>query len=951
MLALVLIVMDSVYVFASQTMTDNKSAVYKTNNLYRLRLISDAEMLMKAEGVYGADSLKSKDHTLDSARFGATITNPICQICKQRIERCVGHYSVIQLPFPIPRAISMSDFKTLVELLCPVCSHFVIDNIDAALELPAPNRLAWIRRETIRVTAGGLNVITCPVCNNKTTTIRISQPEPSIRFTLEQPLQNKSEQVNPAQVHVMLQNFTQLQHAGFNDYYHPSNFMTVFIPIIPNKLRPKTIMSSESNLTGYYRMLVEEICPDLYKINKSTGSSVIIERGEIQNDFNRRYEQLMSYYLLITDAGTDKAKETELALIDKRDKKHVDQYTSLLSRLKGKSRSIFHQGIIYTRHNVSARTVLGGANDSNIRDINIPHHIATKMSTNYPVFVQNLSFMQQLVASMSSHENYKQIRIPRVYGIYSGANGYFSKVNMKNALAKAANLRPGDKVSISLLNGDWVMQVRFPSLREESWTSAQVRRDNNSIITIPLPCCDMKGADFDGDEAQAYAMNSHVTDAESLLLHSVFTQLVNYYDGKLAIWYSADAPDGLNQVERGVKSNVYQSKLAIPPIDVVSVIESYLPPDLRYCECGVLAKAPAISTSKSPAKNTSKSPTTSTSKLPAKITSNTSVSEVKHTGLCIHDGKFVGTSTNVMSHELHKYMVAVYGPDVVEQFMVNCINLAYDINKSNGNTLGFEIAITKPANRDRIQQIKDANYKRIMALEQSTVEHRRVLQRQIIEQQKAELGAILVDDAKDTNLGRLKYSTKRLDEFYQMVVLMDYTEVDATLAEGTRTTCCMPRHSIDPVAYGYHHRSYNSDITPLSHFYDCLASRVTLWERGAGTAKQGYFGKRIGVAFGDGYVDFGGQVVDNFRIISPQYGSCGLDPRRNVKQPLTDISMPRDEFDVKYADDAEILRLRTVIDGYRDRYRDLTLFTRKDAIEDTFIAGFYYDQFINGLLA
>ena len=39
---------------------------------YRLRLLSDAELLARAEAVYDRNFLLSKEYTLDSARFGAT---------------------------------------------------------------------------------------------------------------------------------------------------------------------------------------------------------------------------------------------------------------------------------------------------------------------------------------------------------------------------------------------------------------------------------------------------------------------------------------------------------------------------------------------------------------------------------------------------------------------------------------------------------------------------------------------------------------------------------------------------------------------------------------------------------------------------------------------------------------------------------------------------------------
>ena len=136
---------------------------FKTNHAYQLRLMDDEEILSKAESAYSAQLLKSREHTLDSPLFGATISNPICSVCFQRVEDCPGHYSVIQLPFPIVRSICLTAFKSLITLICPVCSRFIISNAKNALSLAPEHRLPWIRKETEKINKGD-TMIQCPHC-------------------------------------------------------------------------------------------------------------------------------------------------------------------------------------------------------------------------------------------------------------------------------------------------------------------------------------------------------------------------------------------------------------------------------------------------------------------------------------------------------------------------------------------------------------------------------------------------------------------------------------------------------------------------------------------------------------------------------------------------------------------------------------------------------------------
>ena len=886
----------------------SKYKTFKSNHSYQLRLQDDEELLAKAETVYSAQHLISKNHTLDSGIFGATLMNPICDVCFQRVEDCVGHFAVIQLPFPIIRAICLKDFKTLISLICPICSHFLTSNIKNALELAPEHRLAWIKKEVDKYTKGGeLNVV-CPKCNLKITTVKVLQNEPSLRLCIVQQQQNVMDQLNPIQIYTMLQNFTQLEEAGFSPNYHPKNFMTSLIPIIPNKLRPKTISSSESTLTSYYRVIIEEICPELNKLYKtlSLGKGVIIDRGDITNNFNKYYDKLMAYYLLITDMGTDKTKEAELNLIEKRDRKHVDDHNALIGRFKGKEKSIFSKGIIATRVNVSARTVLGGATDAPIKCLNVPYHIAGKLSMLYPVYTQNLKAMKQLVAAMSDTEIAHNINIPHVLGIVNSFTGKMSKVTIKDALTKASLLKPGDKLAITLLNGDLVMQSRFPAVREESWGSFQVNKDNNTIITIPLSDCEMKMADFDGDEAQVYVSSSHYTDVEALLLHSTFAQLIAYKNGNPAIWYSADAPYGISKMVPGSESLVYNDKMHFPALNVMKTVELYLPKDLRY----------------------------------------------KDGKTEIVDGKFISDKTDIKNMELHKYMASLYGPEVTEEFMDKIIQLSYDLNRDYGNTLGYEIRIYGDSAKTEIRKIIDEMYEEMKKMEQSNNKHKGILQISATEKQKSKIKSILINAAKGSNIDKVGYTKSRQDEYYQTVVMLDHVVIDGDrvkpiLAEGSRVNCSFPRFSVDPCAYGFVKGGYNSDVSPIAHFYETKQQRLALFQKGQGTAKQGYMSKRLGVAYGSNYVDFNGCLIDNFRIVSTQYGACGLNPRLFVQQPLIDISLSHDNFTKKYGSDKRLIELYESINEYREKYSLLTSFTKSEAIKSIFIAGFNYDQLID----
>ena len=885
-----------------------KYGAYQYNSIYQLRLVSDNEMLAKADIVYDTQYLISKNHTLDSAFFGASSSDPWCKICGQGMRECPGHYSVIQLPFPICKAVCLDFFKKLITIICPVCAHLLIPDAKNALLLDSEFRLQWLKDKTTKLTHDGELFVDCPVCKNKVTTFVVKQPEPQLHVCLRRQ-NNIYDLINPVLLHTLLQNFTEIEEAGFSDTFHPKNFMTTLIPIVPNKLRPKTAQESESILMSYYKMIIEDMVPSLNSIYKTLSSSgkPFIEQWDPSSStmFVTKYDRLMAYYMLITDTSAERTKEACLNLIDKKDRTYFDKRNALLGRFKKKESTIFSKGIIGTRHNVSCRTVLGGATDAPIKSVNIPYHIASKLSMLYPVYEENLRGMRQLVAAMSMTENINNPYIPKVIAIQRGQNNGYIAINIKNATSMASTLMPGDKLSITLLNGDYVQQMRFPSIREESWTSLQVNKDNNTIITIPLCITGMKTADFDGDESQVYIPSSHVVDVEAMLLHSTFRFLIAYKDGDPAIWYSADAPYGISQMKPSRKSSIFNNHAVDKPIDVIQTIESFLPKDFTY------------------------------------IDSKTE----------IVNGKFRNNKTNVDNKEMHKYMNSLYGPVVTEDFMDRIVQLAYDLNRDNGNTLGFEIRIYGKENKRKIRAIIDKTYNEMKRIEQSNDKYKSIKQINATEKQKTAIKTLLLDAAKGTNLDKLGLLNKYQDEYYQMCVLLNHITIDGdriqpSLAEGSRVNVSYPRYSVDPAAYGYSNVSYDSDISPVTHLYDTKAERVTLFQKGKGTAKQGYMQKRMGVTFGTAYVDFNGALVNNFRLISPQYGACGLNPRLYTQLPLIDLHLSDKEFTSKYHD-KELIRLRSFILDCQERYKLITSFARSEVIKDVFVAGFNYEQFFN----
>jgi hypothetical protein len=283
----------------------------------------------------------------------------------------------------------------------------------------------------------------------------------------------------------------------------------------------------------------------------------------------------------------------------------------------------------------------------------------------------------------------------------------------------------------------------------------------------------------------------------------------------------------------------------------------------------------------------------------------------------------------------------------------NVIKIAYDINKDYGCTIGNDIKIHKKENKERIQKITEKTFNEIQNIEFSNDNLKTVLEKNLSESQKSEIKNILLEDIKGTRLEFPKFAEWKLTEFYNMTVQLDYAitgwtmdRICPVLAEGTRVSCCFPKFSLNPKAYGYNDRGYTNDVRPFSQFVDCMVMRYNLYAKQAFTAKQGYLSKRLGVSFGYVFTDYNGQVIGGFKILSPQYGMSGLNPRIQILQPLPDIQLPDDEFKNKYKD-KKIQELRRKIMIDTKKYCRLTMFIKNPIIDYKFVAGMNYEQVLN----
>lgn len=887
--------------------------------MYKIKLESDIELKNSATIVYQYDNLTDSNLSLESLIFGAntTVAEP-CSICGQRLDKCIGHYAVVELPLPIVKTICHDHCITLLKCLCPACSKIILidEDLEKIKKLDSDCRLKMVS-EMVKKQLAKQNVeeFVCPHCNHRMSSVIDVLNPPNCEqfvdiFTLVNPATASREIISPVYVYEILQNFEQLDEIGFSESYHPKNFMTSYIPILPTKLRTKSIVDgteTTSCLTTYYMLIVKLISLLNSIKNDSTDKGIIyIDESKI-SVFMENYTNLYAYYLLITNSGSDKVNNALLSRLNKNFKSGYDSNSCLIKRFKGKNKSIFNKGMIGTIHDCACRIVLGAAEDLPSDEMGVPYSVANKLSIGYPVYKENLNFCKSLLVAMTNNKIYSNPYIPKVLGIFPLNTKKFQKFTIATGIGLANKLQEGDIICLSLCNNDFIVQSRHPVIREESLTSFMIKKENSSTLSLPLMVCPIKQADFDGDEIQGYLSFDHSLDVEALLLHSAESQLGSAGSGEFSFFYegSHDTALGVSRLTRKENQNLnyhnhrsQNGKL----INIYDEIEKLYPKDFNY-------------------------------------SSNS---------MKIVNGKLDRNHNNNFKDKKYlKYFATRYGNKKALELMDLQASLGYEINRNYGASLGFEIKVFGGEKvKKEIEDLKNS------AIEKS-IELLKINGKpnsdsiNCFEEIKPRIKQILLENAKGSNLESMEYTKNRAGEYQSMVafpnhVLIDGSPVTNFLSEGTRTNFGGYKYSIDPRDYGFVDRGYTEDISAYSHFFIMMEELKGIFKRTTGVAEQGYMTKKMTIFFQRAFADYNGCVVDNEIHLGNQYGQCGFNSKTEVNLQLEDLELSNEEFNKKY-EDKKLQELHKYLLDLRNKYKSLTIFKRQN-IENGFLTALDFNQ-------
>lgn len=291
-----------------------------------------------------------------------------------------------------------------------------------------------------------------------------------------------------------------------NDYARPDWLIITVLPVPPPPVRPSISMDGTS--TG---MRGED---DLtYKLGDIIRANSNVKQAQQEGSpahILQDFEQLLQYHVATY-------MDNDIAGIPQALQKSGRPVKSIRARLKGKEGRL-RGNLMGKRVDFSARTVITGDPNLSLDEVGVPRSIARTLTYPETVTPYNISKLHGLVQNgPNEHPGAK-------YVIRSDG----TRIDLRHhKRAGAISLEYGWKVERHIVDGDFIIFNRQPSLHKESMMGHRVRVMPYSTFRLNLSVTSPYNADFDGDEMNLHVPQSEETRAEVMNLCMVPLNIVS----------------------------------------------------------------------------------------------------------------------------------------------------------------------------------------------------------------------------------------------------------------------------------------------------------------------------------------------------------------------------------------------------------------------------------------
>ena len=681
-----------------------------------------------------------------------------------------------------------------------------------------------------------------------------------------------------------------LARLGLNaDYARPEWMILTVLPVPPPAVRPSISvdgtaqgMRSEDDLT--------------YKLSDIIRANSNVRRCEQEGS----PQHVVDEFIQLLQFHVATYMDNDIAGVPKALQKSGRPVKSIRARLKSKEGRL-RGNLMGKRVDFSARTVITGDPNLDLDQVGVPRTIAKTLTFPETVNAFNIQKLQQLVRNgPNEHPGAK-------YVIRDSGD----RIDLRKA--KDQQLQYGWKVERHIVDGDYIIFNRQPSLHKESMMGHRVKVMPYSTFRLNLSVTSPYNADFDGDEMNLHVPQSHETRAEVKELCAVPLNIVSPQKNGPLMGIVQDTMAGIYMMTRRDVMVDYEAMMNIlmwvPDWDGSVPPPAILKPVARWTGKQVMSLALPLGL------NLQRSDEEA----------DPHISQQELKGLLVQNGelvhgrmvkKIVGASQGGVVHYIFN--------DMGWQACVTFFNAAQRIVCYWLLHEGFSVGIG-----DTVPDAKMA-----VDIENAVQKQKSSLEALVAEVQNNELETLpgmttretfeskaksFLDNARN-NAGDIAFNGMRRCNNVGVMVhsgskgsTTNVSQMTASVGQQSlegkrlpfgfkyRTLPHFPKDDYSPASRGFVENSYLRGLTAQEFFFHAMGGREGLIDTAVKTAETGYIQRRLVKALEEVMVKYDGTVRNSLGdIVQFIYGEDGLDAMAIEPQPLDIISASTAAFEKKY---------------------------------------------------
>ena len=761
-------------------------------------------------------------------RMGVLETNRTCCTCQQKNLFCPGHFGHINMARPIFHPMFFDTVRKLLKCVCFRCSRPLVSKRSTRADLKTEvarigaitnSQKRWdalLKLHTkIKLKRCGDDHLASDEENSGCQALqptRYQKESSGIRINADWKEAGGDTTQREFTAEDILRIFRRITDAdmvlmGFDPRWNKPEWMIcTVLPVPPPAVRPSIIEESgqrrEDDLT-------HKLC-DIVKFNTQLQQK--IDSGKASEENLKVLTNLVQYHVATF-------MNNQMPGMPVAQQRNGRKLKSIADRLKKKDGRI-RGNLNGKRVDQSARSVITPDPYISLDELGVPIRIAMNLTFPETVNVYNKAWLQGLVrAGVDEWPGAKFVR--------RSSDGVTLSLKYADRDKIAEELQIGDTVDRHMIDGDFVLFNRQPSLHKMSMMGFKVRVMKYQTFRLPVLATGCFNADFDGDEMNLFKPQNVQTMSEIKDITAIPFLIINPRDGKPIVEVIQDTMVGSYRITSDW-ATIDDKTMAN-----LQMVNSYFTGVMPAPEAG---------------KYTYRGKQAFSLMLPPGLfikMKNKAGETFKISDSIITEGTVDKSVFHSMSKGIIPVLFHDYSPFEVRRFLDNTQRLMCRWLVTGGFSVGISDIIVEPAIAEKIRatisKYKGEAYKKFNEIRNGSFENSSIFNNEdnfereilnVLNGLNKELGHVKLDEKTNRMINMIKSGSKGKEEnVAQMVAAVGQQNVDGKRVAYGFTDRTLPhytKYDDGPEARGFVENSFINGLTPQEVFFHAMGGREGL---------------------------------------------------------------------------------------------------------------------------